>query len=394
MTENATFKRAVRDRMDRTGERYTTARAHLLAAHEPSPPDGLLPGWSRSGGLQPDLAATANALAHVGVVGPLGEPIDEIDVLGLSGGIGFMYAVFVYEDHGPTLTLTTRTDSMPDVTLAQVLARAGATTTVEDTRSSRKAARLLDDALDARHLVLLTLDESRLPDSGRVGQAGVGMPRVVGVVGRDGHGRYLLDDTSPEPIAVDGDVLADARESLPSSTNHMVVVTGVEETHDRSAAALAALRRTVTGYDEPPARPFAKNTGTRGLRTWAAALTGGDARSWSRLFPDAARRRDALARTAAWIDEDLTAPGASRGLWATWVERVADTVSRGDLGSVVAAARDSEHRWLHLAGTAREAAAATDDDAGTVFTDLASQVDAIAAAERSLLDELASLTAV
>jgi hypothetical protein len=38
MTEQKSLKRRVRSRMEKTGERYTAARAHVLAATEPEPP--------------------------------------------------------------------------------------------------------------------------------------------------------------------------------------------------------------------------------------------------------------------------------------------------------------------------------------------------------------------
>ena len=61
MTSNADFKRKVRDRMAQTGERYMTARSHLLSNRSAAVAATATRGV---GGRQADLAAVANALAR------------------------------------------------------------------------------------------------------------------------------------------------------------------------------------------------------------------------------------------------------------------------------------------------------------------------------------------
>ena len=83
MTTRKQFKRLVRDRMARTGERYTVARAHL-ASRAPAAGD-----WELRGGAHADTAAFANVLANTGVLAPhTGEPLTEAMVLGVGGGLG------------------------------------------------------------------------------------------------------------------------------------------------------------------------------------------------------------------------------------------------------------------------------------------------------------------
>ena len=101
MTVRQSFKRLVRARMSRTGESYTTARRHVLAAASAEAVatatyPGLLPGYRAFGGGQHHAsAALAHALDAVGVRAPhTGAPYTEAMVAGLAGGIGFMYAVF------------------------------------------------------------------------------------------------------------------------------------------------------------------------------------------------------------------------------------------------------------------------------------------------------------
>ena len=91
MPEDKDFKRLVRARMGKTGEAYTTARAHLRPGDDHRP--------DRLRGRHPDTAALARLLATIGVGDPVtGRALTEAMALGISGGIGFAYFVFEYED--------------------------------------------------------------------------------------------------------------------------------------------------------------------------------------------------------------------------------------------------------------------------------------------------------
>jgi hypothetical protein len=68
MTKQRDFKALVRERMAKTGERYTAARAHLLAKPDRTsgaaePPPGVLDGYDRFGGIQSGTAAVHNVYA-------------------------------------------------------------------------------------------------------------------------------------------------------------------------------------------------------------------------------------------------------------------------------------------------------------------------------------------
>jgi hypothetical protein len=103
MPTDKDFKRLVRARMGRTGEAYTTARAHLRPHGDPDRPDpGLDPDPSRPGplrGRHPDPATLTRLLAALGVTDPTtGRPLTEAMALGVAGGIGFAYFTFEYEE--------------------------------------------------------------------------------------------------------------------------------------------------------------------------------------------------------------------------------------------------------------------------------------------------------
>src|SRR3712207_9142319 len=88
VTSQKHLKAAVRARMSRTGEHYTTAHRHLTARLA----DGA-PGYRVYGGGQHhDSALLTHVLEAAGVTAAHdGRPLDEPVVTGLAGGIGFMY---------------------------------------------------------------------------------------------------------------------------------------------------------------------------------------------------------------------------------------------------------------------------------------------------------------
>src|SRR5688572_25915838 len=100
MTKNRDFKKLVRARMARTGERYAAARANLSGATTAAPVPVA--------GAHPETAALARMLAVGGVRGPDGGPASEALLLGLGGGLGAACFVFEYKGHTPTFYVATR----------------------------------------------------------------------------------------------------------------------------------------------------------------------------------------------------------------------------------------------------------------------------------------------
>ena len=102
MTTRKGFKRLVRDRMARTGERYAAARRALVGASEDVPSTSAS-GTSAArdrGLLHPNSASLATVLATRGVVSPLtGAPLSEALIHGIGGGVGAGYILWEFESH-------------------------------------------------------------------------------------------------------------------------------------------------------------------------------------------------------------------------------------------------------------------------------------------------------
>ena len=183
MTAHKHLKDAVRARMARTGERYTTAHRHLTGAAAGPAPEGRRPRLPTfGGGRHHDSALLTNGLAAAGIVTAHdGAPFDEPTVAGLAGGIGFMYFSFSYAGELPTMTIVPRIHPRPF--LPGALDRAGIAHRVVETTSAAKAARELAAALDAGRAPICTVDRAALAHQVWADRSGAG-PYDVAVVGR------------------------------------------------------------------------------------------------------------------------------------------------------------------------------------------------------------------
>lgn len=116
MTTDKAFKRVVRARMARTGERNAAARRTLVEGatdgqHTEPTADPAAPSSDRMrGGQHPETATLANILANQGVVsGVTGEPLTEAAILGIGGGLGAGYILWEFKRHdGPSPSTTLR----------------------------------------------------------------------------------------------------------------------------------------------------------------------------------------------------------------------------------------------------------------------------------------------
>ncbi|MDY7101235.1 MAG: DUF4872 domain-containing protein [Actinomycetota bacterium] len=357
MTRNRDFKHLVRARMDETGERYSTARAHVLAAatpHDRHRVAGLLDSVVAIGGQQPDLAAARNLCVNAGVTGPGGEPLGEALAFGLAGGVGFLYGVFEYAD-GPTMTIVARNRSMPDPFCEPLFGRAGATIEVSTTTGAKKAATELDRALDAGRSVLCTVGAGGLAHLGLPDDEAAMAPHLVGVVGRDGD-HVLVDDRSPEPIVVERATFDTARAAYRQAKHRMVSITDVDSDHDWPGALRQAVTAGTTGYDTPPVPQFAANVGRAGLTKFARLLTDErDPKRWPRVFGSGRRAALGLGRLHDCVEWAYTAPSAGRALQAEFLREAAAIAD--EPGWVDAAERfdASATAWAEVARLAADA---------------------------------------
>jgi hypothetical protein len=341
MPKDKDFKRLVRARMGKTGEAYTAARAHLRPAgdHRPDPLRGR----------HPDTAAMARLLAAIGVGDPgSGRPLTEAAALGISGGIGFAYFVFEYEDL-TTLFLGGRINPFVlrhDPTEVG-LARLGVPVEVRQTRGPATAERQLRAALDRGRPVIATVDMARLHYRGMPPELCGMTPQDVLVELRDGE--PVLWDLAPVPVPLTWAELAEARAGIRSARHRLVIAGEPAGPVDLGGAAAAGIAETWAGMYEPPMRNF----GLPGLAKWADLLADThDAKGWTRLLAPPGHQFQLLTGMYDWIETAGTGGGLFRGMYAEFLEGAAGPLGRPELAKLAGQYRELAGAWTGLARAA------------------------------------------
>jgi len=354
MTEHKHLKRLVRDRMARTGESYTTARRQLLTAaareHAPALPPGLVPGYELFGGGQHRLSALA-----VHLLRQAGAPFTEAMVAGLGGGIGFMYAVFEYKGWPPLMTIVAQ--HHPEPWLPAVLGRLGIKYTEEHNTASKPALAALHRALDDGRPVYCTVDLTALPwHAGELAHSET--PYEVVVAGRQ-DGTIYLDDTSIVPLAIPEADFASAWARHKKGRHHRIVLTSVPTTVDLPAAIRDAIATTTAHLTGPVlGHSFDSNFGFSGMAKLATQLR--DTRTkagWAKRFGSPVDFFHGVRRLYECLELQFTAPGATRPLYADFLDEAAPVLGAPALTEAAALFRASGAAWSRLATRAAEATA-------------------------------------
>lgn len=291
MTERKTFKARVRAQMERTGQSYARAAEQLGASnphHRPEvhPASAQVVGLLRTAGVQlaPELA------------------------YGIGGGIGFMYSVFVYADHGhPLLTLVCQ--HHPEPWAPAILDRLAVPYTA--TTRKKDVSALVSDGVP----MILGVARGSLPwlDHDEYD----GQEHVILATPTDGG----FDVTDGADSAVlSGPALLDGFGT--TRTKHPVIhVHGpVTLPADPGPAVHAGLARTVAHMTGPVlGNSFDENFGLSGLARWRDLANGTTKKSWPTLF---ATSDVWMQRLVDCIEHEHTAPAGGRPLLARTLRSV------------------------------------------------------------------------
>ncbi len=350
MTDRKHFKQLVRERMRRTGERYTVARRQVEAATGAAPgPAGTVAGsaWELRGGLDGETAAFANVLANLGVEAG-GAPLSEAMLLGVGGGLGAGYILWEFESHGyAALTLGFRRAwQYPDRWAAELAERLGLHAEIHETGGAKGAAAALDAQLERGLPAIAWVDPYRLGLRGLpASRDGFGGPPVV-VYERTGEG-YAIDDRSSVRETVSADVLAAARGRVGSYKHRLIAIdpelVDVSEERLRDGVReglrlqVEHLSASSTSFSLPAWRKWARmTTDTR------------NAKGWPTVFADGR----GIASAMASIYTGASGGAHLRGLYARFLDDAADLLSRPGLRDAAAAWREAATAWDAIVDTA------------------------------------------
>jgi hypothetical protein len=360
MTSDKAFKRVVRARMAKTGERYAAARrslaegaggGHAAPADDPATPSG----YGMRGGLHPETATLANVLANQGVVSGLtGEPLTEAAILGIGGGLGAGYILWEFQRHGaPVLTLGFRNQwQYPPAWTAKTLDRLGIAFDVHETGGAKAAQQALDARLDAGLPVIAAVDPQELrtwglPDA-MSGYGGL----VVVVFGRGPDGAYLVDDRGRRPFLVPPAVMAAARGRVGSYKHRIVslhATPGPIQVERLRAALRAGLEDQVDHL-----RSSSDSFSLPAWRKWSRLMTDQrNAKAWPRVFADGTGLFGALSAIHEGVDGQVGASGGHlRERYAACLDEAAVALDNAVLGDAARAWRGAADLWEDLADAA------------------------------------------
>jgi hypothetical protein len=354
MTTDKAFKRVVRARMAKTGERYAAAR-RALVDETPSIEHVTPTGYRMRGGLHPDAATIANVLANQGVVsGITGEPLTEAAILGIGGGLGAGYILWEFERHdAPVLTLGFRNRwQYPVDWVGTTLERLGIERDLHQTSGVKGAREAIDQRLDAGRLVIATVDIQGLGTWCQPPALSGYFGLDVVVFGRDSEGAYLVDDRGREPFRIAPDVMTAARGRISSYRNRITVLptTPGPIPAERLRAAIRAgledqvdhLRSTSDSFSLPA------------WRKWGRMMTDHkNAKAWPRVFADGVGLFGSLSAINEQVDGQVGAWGGHlRELYADALDEAAVALAIPALRDAAGAWRGVADRWEELADAA------------------------------------------
>lgn len=382
MTERKGLKKLVRERMSRTGESYTTARRHVLArAGGTTPPAGVVDGYDTFGA---EWHRASGLLTHV--LRCAGAAYSEPMIAGLAGGIGFMYMVFDYQDLPPMLTIVAQ--HHPEPWAGAALGRLRVPYAEEHSGKPAPALKKLLAALDSGRPVLCEVDRTRLPWHGL--EPGFGTdPYLVAVAGRDGD-TLLVDDDSAVPNRIGVEEFAAAWSGYRKGRHHMITLAGAPPTDLDLPEAIASAIATTVGHLTGPVlgNNFDVNFGFSGMAKLAAQLRDAKTKTgWAKRFGAPVPFYHGMRRLYECLELEYTAPGATRPVYAAFLDEAAAIVS-GDLAEAAELFRRSGAAWSRIAALALE----TTDSLGEYAEVAERRLEIMMSRGYAALDEIRELT--
>jgi hypothetical protein len=316
MTKHKHLKQLVRARMAKTGERYSTARRHIVRDAQTATPRSAPGSVPASSALRTLLVASGFVAPHTG------EVPSEALVFGLAGGIGAGVFAFLYErEDVATFFIGGRHLWQDDVAWFEGAARRlEVPTEILETGGRKQAQAQLHRALSHGHPVVAWVDKALLPHRGLPAWMAGGGYHVVTVHGVDeSEGTVQLGDLGDELVTVPMDTFADARARIGKQRHRLLRLTEAPPRLDLRSAVEYALVACSRGLVEQRLRNFTLDS----FGDWAKALgakTGKEA--WATKFAPGRRMFSGLRWAHEFIEHADTGGGLCRPLYAEFLAEV------------------------------------------------------------------------
>ena len=353
MTRQKHLKQLVRARMAKTGERYATARRHVVRESAAAAPTSHASHFT---GNVPATTALRILLTAAGVYPPHSkQPFTEAMLFGVAGGIGIGMFSFLYEKANfASFYVAGRNDWADDVRyLTRAAERLGARASIAEgvKPSARAIAAVLADAQPC----IVWLDAAALPYKAMPAMLSGMASHLVVLYAIDAPaGSARIGDLSDEPIEIPADVLASARARIKKDKNRVMTLkagAGVPALPTLIHAGLEACRDGLLGANAIGSSKT--NFSLDALRVWADRLHGSrDKDSWERVFTPGARLWRGLTSINEYVEHYGTGGGLCRPLFAEFLAEASEALGSDSLRSLGERYAELGRAWSELADAA------------------------------------------
>lgn len=344
MTRQKHLKALVRERMQKTGERYAAARRHVIGGQAPAPAPPHLPGNI------PLAAALRVLLTHAGIRAPGGTPLSEALTLGLAGGIGAGMFAFHYEqDDFSSLYVAGRHRWYDDLgCLTAACQRLGLAPVVKEFGGAGPAEKGLA-ALLAEGPVIAWVDMGTLPHRGMPPSWSGGGYHLVTVYRAEPGGEALIGDLADQPVPLPTQALTAARGRIKKDKYRLLAIPTPTRSPDLRHALAEGL---ATGAAEL-VKGRIRNFTVAAFGAWVDQLHGAKGKdSWERIFPPGPRLWRGLTSIHEFVEYYGTGGGLLRPLFAETLREASRLLARPALATLADDYAALGAQWSDLADAA------------------------------------------
>jgi hypothetical protein len=342
MTSHKHLKQLVRARMEKTGERYASARRQVARGTTPAaenPIDAHRPG------RVPAATALRILFNHAGL--DLSEPV----TFALAGGIGAGVFAFLYEKEDFASLFLAGRHAWHDEKgyLTHAAKRLGFTPMIKEAGGAGPAEKNLRSALEAGRPVIAWVDAGHLPHRAMPTTMSGAAYHLVTVYAVDGD-TALLGDLGPKPVEIPLAELTRARGRIKKDKYRLLWVEGEAPP---APSVVAAFKAGIAHGAKELATCRMKNFRLDAFRDLADRMEGKKGKeSWTVMFPPGHRMWTALTSLYEYVEHYGTGGGLCRTIMAEGLAEGARRFKMPGLAPIAGRYAELGRAWSALANAA------------------------------------------
>jgi hypothetical protein len=332
MTAHKHLKERIRARMEKTGESYASARRQVLAQATASPAAQEIP-WHFPGCI-PASTALRSLLTYAGITAPrTGQPLSEVMVFGIAGGIGAGVFSFYYAkaDHA-SFFVSGRHSWWDHVAYFKgACRRIAVEPLIQETAGTKTAEKLLREALQNHGPCIAWVD----------------MYQIITIYSIQDE-EAVIGDRTDEPMRIALADLAKSRAVVKKDKNRLLSL--LKPATPMKLPLDHLIKEGLRACHQGLLKQRMANFTLAAFRTWGQRMHGSkDKESWERLFRPGPNLWRGLASIYNGIEHHGSGGGLCRPMFAAFLEEAAEYLTDARLKSLAEKYSDLGRRWSELA---------------------------------------------